>query len=490
MTSTKPRLRLAPSPTGFLHLGNFRTALFTYLLAKKWQGDFILRIEDTDEKREVEGAVDKLLQVLDTLGLQFDEGPHVGGKFGPYVQSERLELYQKYAHKLVESGEAYYCFATSTELEEMRAAQAAAHQPPRYDRRYRDLPLEEAKQRVAKGEKYVIRQKMPLEGSITVHDELRGDITFAASELEDHVLLKSDGGATYQLASVVDDHLMEITHVTRGDEWLPSLPKNILLYQAFGWTPPLFIHLPLILNKTGGGKLSKRQGDVFVEDFLAKGYLPEALINFCALLGWHPKNDQEIFSLSELEKVFDIDGIGTSPAIFDDEKLNYYNSHYLRLKSLDELLTLAKPFFAPLLTDAPEHKQSDDFLNKILELEQPRLKNLVEIPENTQFFFQAKLDYDPLLLIWKKTTPEQIKNNLTELLNNLQTLNEEWRSEKLETSVVSYLKGEDKPLGDYLWPMRVALSGRKASPGPFEIASVIGKEETLEKIKHATSLLS
>ncbi len=489
-TSTKkPRLRLAPSPTGFLHLGNFRSALFGYLLAKRWQGDFILRIEDTDTKREVAGAVDSLLKVLETMGVTFDEGPHIGGNFGPYVQSERLELYRQHAENLVTEGKAYYCFATAEELEEMRNTQAANHQAPRYDRRYRDLPLEEAKKRAAAGEKYVIRQKMPLEGSVTVRDELRGEITFPASELEDHVLLKSDGGATYQLASVVDDHIMGITHVTRGDEWLPSLPKNILLYQAFGWEAPVFIHLPLILNKTGG-KLSKRQGDVYLEDYLAKGYLPAALINFCVLLGWHPKGDQEIFSLSELEQTFTLEGIGTSPAIFDLEKLDYYNGHYLRQLPLQELALKAKPFLQPLLDTAPEYKRNSTFIEAVVALEQPRMRNLAELSETTAFFFQDNIEYDPSLLIWKKLSSLEVKNNLDAMILRLEALDaKEWSSSYLEEKIIGDLKEKNLPLGDHLWPLRVALSGRKASPGPFEIASLLGKDETLARIKHATSLI-
>ncbi len=328
--STKIRLRLAPSPTGFLHLGTLRTALFGYLLAKKWKGQFILRIEDTDQKREVEGAAESLMRVFNKIGISFDEGPSIGGEYGPYIQSERAELYQKYAHSLVEKGEAYYCFATAEELEAMREKQIANHQPPRYDRSYRDYSLDEAKKRIAQGDAFVVRHKLPLEGEVIVHDELRGDISFETADLDDYVLLKSDGLPTYQLASVVDDHHMEISHVTRGDEWLPSLPKNILLYKSFGWTPPKFIHLPLILNKVGGGKLSKRKGDVFVENYLDKGYLKEALINFVAMLGWHPKDEQEFFTLDELENIFDIDGLGISPAIFDPEKLDFVNGHYIR----------------------------------------------------------------------------------------------------------------------------------------------------------------
>lgn len=489
--NNKPRLRLAPSPTGFLHLGNFRTALFAYLLAKHWEGEFILRIEDTDNKREVEGAVDSLLKVLHIMGISFAEGPHIGGQYAPYIQSQRLDLYKKYAHQLVEDGKAYYCFATPEELETMRQEQTAAHLPPRYDRRYRNIPLPEAKQKIADGQKYVIRQAMPLEGSVTVHDELRGDIIFQASELEDHVLLKSDGWPTYQLASVVDDHEMNITHVTRGDEWLPSLPKNILLYQAFNWEPPRFIHFPLILNKVGGGKLSKRQGDVFVESYLSQGYLPEALINFCALLGWHPKDEKELFTLAELEKTFDLNGIGTSPAIFDDEKLDYVNGFYIRQKSVDELLPLTMPFFEPLLTEVPALKNTPEFLKSVLALEQPRLKKLADITKSTSFFFQSKLEYDPALLVWKKSTPEEIINNLSELSSFFEKISSnQWTKDNLETLTIEYLKSTNKQLGNYLWPLRVSLSGQKASPGPFEIAGVLGKDETLAKITQAIGLKS
>lgn len=488
--NTKPRLRLAPSPTGFLHLGNFRTALFTYLLAHHWQGEFILRIEDTDSKREVDGAVENLLSILDIMGLSFSEGPHLEGPFGPYIQSQRLKIYQDYANQLIDSGKAYYCFATAEELETMRNQQVAAHTPPRYDRRYRNLPLNEAKTKIANGEKYVIRQAMPIDQMITVHDELRGDITFNTNELEDHVLLKSDGWPTYQLASVVDDHLMQITHVTRGDEWLPSLPKNILLYQAFGWEPPIFIHLPLILNKSGGGKLSKRQGDVFVENYLEKGYLPEAIINFCALLGWHPKDEQEFFSLTELISIFNLDGIGTSPAIFDEEKLNSINSHYLRKKNLDELLEFALPFFNPLLKDTSDHKKTPEFLKSVLALEQPRLKYLAELTESSVLYFTTSLNYEASLLNWKKLDSGQTKTNLKELIDHLQDISSnDWTQEHLESRIINYLKSENKGLGDYLWPLRVTLSGQKTSPGPFEIAAVIGKDETLDKIQAGIRLI-
>lgn len=490
LINNKIRLRLAPSPTGFLHLGNLRSAIFGYLLAKHWGGKFILRIEDTDEKRFVKGAVESLVSIFKQLGIAFDESPDKGGDYGPYIQSERLDIYQAKANELIEKGDAYYCFATAEELETMRQEQIARHEPPRYDRRYRDLPLEEAKARIAKGETYVIRHKMPLSGNIMVHDELRGDISFGADQLEDYVLLKSDGYPTYQLASVIDDHLMEISHVTRGEEWIPSLPKNILLYKALGWEPPLFIHLPLILNKTGG-KLSKRQGDVFVEDYLKKGYLKEALINFCVLLGWHPKDDQEFFTLEELEKVFDLNGIGTSPAVFDQERLDFINAYYIRKLSPDVLLILAKPFLSELLNLTEARKNNEAFIKSVIVLEQPRLKTLVELSDSTAFFFAKELNYDKNLLIWKSLTGNQIKANLDELLVKLESVAElNWETKKLEALIVNKLKEEAKKLGDYLWPMRVALSGQKASPSPFEIANVLGKAETLAKIKYASSLLS
>jgi len=477
----KPRLRMAPSPTGFLHLGTLRTALFGYLLAKKWKGSFILRIEDTDEKRTVAGAAENLVSVFKQFGLTFDEGPEQGGSFGPYVQSERLDLYKKYAEDLVARGEAYYCFAKPEELEALRQEQIARKEPPRYDRRFRDYPLAEAKERIANGETFVIRHKVPLEGEIQVVDELRGEITFKAPEIEDYVILKSDGFPTYHLASVIDDHLMNITHVTRGDEWLPSLPKHVLLYQAFNWEAPKFIHFPLILNKNGG-KLSKRQGDVYAEDFLKQGYLKEALINFIAMLGWHPKDTKEIFTLSELEQVFDIDGIGISPAVFDQDKLDSLNAHYIKALTLDELLILSRPFL-------PKGK-SDEYLKAVIALEQPRLKVLSELTTSTEFFFVDKLSYEPSLLIWKSLSREEVKANLVFMHEQLTMVEAgEWHKEKLESDLIELLKAENKPLGDFLWPMRVALSGRKASPGPFEIAAVLGKDETLERIMQAIGSL-
>lgn len=474
------RLRFAPSPTGFLHIGNLRSALFGYLIAKNLGGKFILRIEDTDQKREVDGAVEKLLDILDWVGVKFDEGPHVGGPFAPYTQTERLEIYQKYIQELLDKGLAYHCFCSAERLETMRNEQTAQKLAPRYDRHCRDLSAAEVEKRIAAGEKYVIRQKMPLTGEVIVYDELRGEIKFQASDLEDHVLIKSDGVPTYHFANIVDDHLMEITHVTRGDEWLPSYPKNILLYQAFGWTPPKYIHLPLILNKTGG-KLSKRQGDVFVEDYRLKGYLPEAIINFCVLLGWHSKDDKEIYSLEELLTAFDLKGMGSSPAVFDLEKLDFFNGYYIRQKTATELANLCRSYL-----DNPMIDQAD--LEKVIGLAQDRMKKLSDITELTSFIFTDKLEYDSNLLIWKSLSLEDVKRNLKEIKDLLDKVEiKDWNKDYLESYLIDYIKSHDKKVGDYLWPLRVALTGLKNSPGPFEVASALEKDKTLKRIDLAIS---
>jgi glutamyl-tRNA synthetase len=479
MTNDDIRLRFAPSPTGFLHIGSLRAALFGYLLAKSWGGKFILRVEDTDQKREVEGATEKLIEVLNTIGINFNEGPHVGGDYGPYIQTERQEIYDKYAAELLQKGSVYRCFCTEERLTEMRAAQEAAKQAPRYDRCCRDLSLEESEKRVQSGEKFVIRQKMPLSGEVVVHDEIRGDIKFSAADLDDQVLIKSNGIPTYQFANVIDDHLMKISHVTRGDEWLASYPKNFLLYQAFGWTPPKFIHMPLILNKEGGGKLSKRKGDVFVEDFLNKGYLPEALINFCVLLGWHPKDDKEIFSLAELEKEFSLDGMGASPAVFDTEKLDYLNGYYIRQKTNSELAALCRPFLEAAGFEL------DERLENFVALGKDRMKKMSDAPEFLGFFFKVP-EYDKQLLCWKEMTLETAQNNLKAISDLLSAVSDvDWEKEKLETLTLNWIKENGAKNGDYLWPLRASLSGQKNSPGPLEIAWALGKEETLARIAKA-----
>ncbi len=486
---TKVRTRFAPSPTGFLHLGSLRTVLFGYLIAKTEggkDGKFILRIEDTDQKRKVEGAVEALVDVLNWVGIKFDEGPHIGGDYGPYIQTERLDIYKKYIDELLERGEAYYCFCTPERLEKMRQEQQARKLPPRYDKACRNLNKEEIAAKVKAGEKYVIRQKMPLDGEVIAHDELRGDIKFKASELDDHILMKSDGIPTYQFANIVDDHLMDITHVLRGEEWIPSFPKNILLYQNFGWQPPRFIHISLTLNK-GGGKLSKRQGDVAVEDFRAKGYLPEALINFNVLLGWHPKDDHELLALDELIKIFNYRDMGISSPVFDLEKLDYINGYYIRQKNINDLVALCQPYLKDILNKTTDKtKKSDQYLAKVVTIEQERLKYLSEIAELTEFFFVDELNFDKNLLAWKKMSVDDAKDNLSKLDDILANIEEkEWNKENLEKVIIEYLKNNDLKIGEYLWPMRVALTGREASPGPFEVAEILGKSETLQRIKQA-----
>lgn len=481
------RVRFAPSPTGFLHIGGLRTALFTYLIGKSLGGKIILRIEDTDKKRSILGAVDNLIKILDWVGIKYDEGPHIGGDFGPYIQSERQAIYDKYRDVLLEKDGGYHCFCTTERLEKMRADQQAKKLPPRYDRCCRNLSKEEVAKRIEAGEKYVIRQKMPLDGEIVVFDELRGEIKFKANDLDDQVLIKNDGVPTYQFANVVDDHTMEISHVTRAEEWIPSFPKNILLYQIFGWEAPKFIHYPVILNKEGGGKLSKRQGDVFVEQYKDNGYLKEALINFCVLQGWHPKNEKEEFSLSELEKVFTIDGISVSPAIFDIDKLDYFNGYYIRQKNLDELTDLCLPF---LEKDAKYEKQDANYEKKAIGLAQDRMKKLSDVVELTKFFFVDKLDYEKELLIWKKLSPNEVKKNLEDLSAEMEKIDDkQWKEKILEEKIIAYIKSINGKNGDYLWPMRVALTGEKASPSPFEVADVLGRDKSLKRIQEAVRKL-
>jgi glutamyl-tRNA synthetase len=494
------RVRFAPSPTGFLHIGSLRTALFTYLIARSGGGKCILRIEDTDQEREVEGAVTSLIEVLRWVGITFDEGPHVGGQYGPYTQTERLHIYDRYVRILLEKGEAYRCFCTAERLKTMREEQQAKKLPTQYDKRCRNLGEDEVRKRLNSGESFVVRQKMPLEGEVIVYDEIRGEIRFNATNLDDHVLVKSNGIPTYQFANVVDDHLMEISHVTRADEWLPSFPKNVLLYKAFGWDMPKFVHYPVILNK-GGGKLSKRHGDVMVEEFRDKGYLPEALINFCVLLGWHPKDDNEILSVEELGKSFDIKSIGASPAIFDIDKLEYFNGYYIRHMAPHVLLGLCLPYLvgAGLIrssggggfeTCKGRKIVTRSYLEGVVALEQERIKRVSDITEMVPFFFDDELEYDAALLVWKKMTIEEAGSSLRRVLGVLEEIPlASWGSSVVEEAMGNYIKSEGRNVGSVLWPFRVSLTGRKASPGAFEVAGVLGKEETLKRVRHAIALI-
>lgn len=501
--SQSVRTRFAPSPTGFVHIGSLRTALFNFLFARHYGGRVILRIEDTDQSRKVEGAVENLLKVMRELGIEFDEGPYLNnqggieerGEFGPYLQSERLQTYKTHALQLVKQGSAYFCFCDEQRLEEIKKEQIALKKPAMYDRHCRYLSQAQIQQQLEEFEKQgkqpVIRQAVPQEGQTVVHDLIYGEIVFEHKVLDDQVLLKSDGFPTYHLAVVVDDHYMQITHVIRGEEWISSTPKHLLLYQAFGWQPTQFAHLPLILNPDKS-KLSKRQGDVAVEEFLAKGYLKEALLNFVALLGWNPKTEQEFFSLDELIKKFELSKINKSAAIFDLRKLEWMNSFYIRNKPLNELVELLLPYWKITSVDIEKHNKQ--YLEAIIALEKDRLKKLSEIGEGTGYFFERP-NYNPELLIWKKSTKEDAKTKLIQLRNFLANLDEEdFKKEVLETKIKKFITENKFDNGSVLWPFRVALTGLDKSPGPFETAAVLalglGKKEILERLEAAVAKLS
>jgi glutamyl-tRNA synthetase len=475
MPKHKIKTRIAPSPTGMLHIGGLRTALYNYLFAKQNGGEFLLRIEDTDRTRFVPGATEKIFAMLEWAGLPWDGDP--------VVQSGRLEIYQKYAKKLVDEDKAYYCFCTPAELEKMRAEQAEKKLPPRYDGTCRNLSKAEVEKKLGDNTPYVVRLKVPEDNAIAFDDIVYGAIKVNSNDIDDQILLKSDGFPTYHLAVVVDDHEMEITHIMRGEEWLPSTPKHILLYEAFGWQPPVYCHLPNILGENKK-KLSKRTGDVSVEEFKNKGYLPEALINYIALLGWNPGTEQEIFSLDELTKQFDLKKLHKAGAIFDYKKLDNINGQYIRQLSVKQLAGLCVPYLAEAHGDALQN-YSDEYITKVVSLEQERLKKLSDIVGATQFFFTDVLEYESALLVWKKTDKTIIINNLTIILQKLTTV-KQWNKVNLEKEIMQFIQDKNLSNGEVLWPLRVALSGQQNSPGPFEIAEVLGKEESLRRIEEAT----
>lgn len=482
----KTRTRFAPSPTGYMHIGNLRTALFAYLIAKKDDGTFILRIEDTDRERYVEGAVEVIYNTLRLAGLKWDEGPDIGGDYGPYVQSERMGMFKGYAEKLIESGHAYRCFCTKERLEELRGIQQASGIPPMYDGHCRDMSEEEIKAHLDAGDPYVIRQKMPREGTTTFHDEVFGDITVENSTLEDQILIKTDGMPTYNFANVVDDHLMGITHVVRGNEYLSSAPKYNLLYEAFGWEVPTYIHCsPVMKNNTE--KLSKRNGDASFEDLIAKGYLPEAVINFIALLGWSPKGEREIFTLDELIKEFDISGISRSPAIFDSVKLKAINGEYIRAKSLEEFKALALPYIRETC------KREDIDLDVLCKVLQPRTELFTDIPEQVDFI-DALPEYDNELYTHKKmkTTPETSLEALKAVLPVLEAIDEsDWNTETIHEKLFELIDKMEVKNGWLLWPIRVAVSGKAFTPGGgIELCEVLGKTDSIARIKKGIEKLS
>ncbi len=480
MNAGKVRTRFAPSPTGYLHVGGLRTALYAYLLAKKNNGTFILRIEDTDKTREVPGAIENIIKTLDWAGITYDEGPDKPGVSDTYIQSQRLSIYKKHAEQLVEQGHAYYCFCSPERLDAVRKAQQAAHLPPAYDRHCRDLSKEEVSQRIAAGEKHVIRMKVPLEGQMTFSDIIRGDVTFQYKVVDDQVIIKSDGYPTYHLAVVVDDHEMQVSHVIRGEEWLPSTPKHILLYQYLGWQAPLFAHLPLLLNPDRS-KLSKRQGDVAVEDYRAKGYLPEALVNFIAFLGWNPGDEREIFSMDALIKEFTLERVGLAGAVFNVEKLNWLNQQYIMKSSTDYLLSLVKP-----LVDKKGWITSDEYLKEVINLMKDRAVVIPDFVELTEFFFNAPTIFDEKAKAkcWSSETVGYLKT-LAERYAQLPVFD----AASTEQTLRAYAQELGVSAGKLLLPLRLALTGVSQGPSLFHFIEIIGKEETLKRLAFAVENL-
>ncbi len=482
---SKVRTRFAPSPTGYMHIGNLRTALYAYLVAKKDEGDFILRIEDTDQNRQVEGATDIIYQTLKTCGLKHDEGPDVGGNYGPYVQSDRMKqgLYKEYAMKLVESGHAHICFCKEEDIEIQKQIANAKGESFLYRDPCKQLSKEEIQSRIDAGEEYVIRQTIPQDGTTTFDDEVYGSITVNNADLDEMILLKSDGYPTYNFANVVDDHLMEITDVVRGNEYLSSTPKYNLLYEAFGWEKPKYIHCPPVM-KNEHEKLSKRNGDASFQDLVAKGYLPEAILNYIALLGWAPSEEREIYSLEELCKAFDVKRIGTSGAIFDIEKLKWMNGVYLRNMDNEKYYELVKPMIEKNVDPKYDYKAIASALKD-------RVMLLTEVEDMVDFFNEVK-DYDNALYVNKKAkTNEEVSKNSLELalpaLENVETFDNDHIFEALaKVATDNGLKNIT-----IMYPIQVALSGKDKTPGGATmIGQILGKEETIKRVKDAINKLS
>ena len=511
------RTRFAPSPTGYMHLGNLRTALYTYLYARRKGGKFILRIEDTDQEREVEGAIDVIYNSLKTAGLSHDEGPDVGGPCGPYVQSQRKDTYMPYAKKLIESGHAYYCFCTKERLEAARAEAEAKGQTFKYDKHCLHLSKEEIQAKLDAGEEYVIRQNIPLEGKAGFDDVIYGHVEVDCDTLDDNVLIKADGLPTYNFANVIDDHLMGITHVMRGNEYLSSAPKYNLLYEALGWTPPTYVHLTPVMvegtyrNKKTGEyqmavdeagnpvldengnpvkaimkrKMSKSQGDPSFEDLLEQGYLVEAVINYLVLLGWSPRGEREFYTLQELEEVFDLEGLSKSPSFFDLQKLNWFNAEYVRKLSPEKYLEIATPWMAKALDPA-----KFDF-RRLAELLQGRTEVFSQLPGKIAFLAkQPEYPLDFYVNKKQKSTLESAKAALSAVLPLLEGIGE-WTEAELHDRVMEAIPALGMKNGQVLWPMRIAISGQMSTPGgAFEIAYLLGREETLRRLRRAMEALA
>lgn len=477
------RVRYAPSPTGAPHIGNLRTALFNWLWARHNGGKFILRVEDTDQAREVDNGLELIMESLRFLGMNWDEGPDIGGEYGPYHQSERLAVYKKYADELIDKGAAYYCYCTQEELTQMRKEQEARGEPTRYDRRCRKLTAQERADRQAKGLPRVVRLAVPLEGSTTLPDFVHGDITIPNADVDDQVLMKSDGFPTYHMAVVVDDHLMGITHVMRGDEWISSFPKHILLYNAFGWTPPQFGHMPVVLGPDKK-KLSKRHGATSVLQFRDEGYLVEALVNFMALLGWAYDGERELFSPDELIEVFTLDHIHSSPAVFDRAKLDWMNAQHLRSMDAQALTERLHPFLtrAGLTVDA-------ETIRELVPLVRERIKRLDEIAPLVDFMFQDEIEYDPKLLVGNKMTAAQSLDALRaadEVLGILDSLDDE---AKIEHDLRAAAEKLGLKPAQFFGVLRIALTGKSVTPPLAGAMKIMGKPKTMQRIARALEML-
>lgn len=484
MISENPRVRFAPSPTGYLHVGGLRTALYNYLFARRSNGTFILRIEDTDRNRYVEGAVENLIKVLNWIGLTYDEGPDKPGNYGPYMQSERLDIYRKYALELVEQSKAYYCFCSAERLQSLREKQQAAKEQAKYDKHCLHLSKDEIEQRIKNGEPYVIRLNVEPDQIIRISDVIRGEVEFNSSTVDDQVLLKSDGYPTYHLANVVDDHLMKITHVIRGEEWLSSTPKHVLLYDFFGWEKPVFAHLPLLLN-SDRSKLSKRQGDVAVEDYKAKGFLKEALLNFVALLGWNAGDDKEFYYLSEMVEKFSLERVNKSGAIFNLDKLNWLNAEHLRNMGDQELLELLRQELDESKYDNSAF--SDEYLIRVIHAMKERVSFIGEFISTCTYFYEDPADYDADVV--KKRWNEGSAALLLKLYERFSTLDNNAGKEDYELALKTTAEDNGVGNGKLIHPLRLAVSGVGAGPGVFDIVDIIGRDKTLSRMKRAAEIL-
>lgn len=479
------RVRFAPSPTGYLHVGGARSALFNYLFARRHGGTFILRIEDTDRTRFVEGAMKEIYDSLRWLGLNWDEGPEAGGAHGPYIQSERLALYKENAEKLIASGHAYHCFCTSERLTALREEQEKSKLQLGYDKKCRGLSAQEAGDLLAKGAPHVIRLKIPENRKVIFKDEIRGPIEYSSDVLDDLVLLKTDGFPTYHLANVVDDHCMGITHVLRGDEWITSTPRHILLYEAFGWDPPLFAHLPVILSGDGK-KLSKRKGAASVMDYKRAGYLPEALFNFLALLGWAPGNDREKMTLAQMVEAFSIDHVSPKAAVFDEKKLEWMNGMYMAERSSESLVPEVVPAWKERGWIDGQVSDSDRYLLTVIDLLKGRSKKVIELIENAGYFFKDPPVYEEKAA--KKNFKPETAASLKALIEKLAAVRQ-FDAQSLDALYHDYSGSTQIPAGLLIHPTRLAISGVSFGPGLFELMAALGKETVIRRMNAAISFI-